>query len=135
MHFPWFRRRNYLSLEERETRRTTRSAGIRGILFVSGLVFLCFVAFVGLTLVLLPMLNLRTLEQERDQKLKELSAARKEEKRAQQICNAVENDPEFNEVMARDKGMAKPGEHVIKFPKAEPTPTSPATPITPPIRD
>lgn len=131
MQFPWFRRRKHLSLEERENRRTTRSDGIRGILFVSGMVFLCFVAFVGLTLVLLPMLDLRTLERERDRKMQELEEARKEEKRSGQICNALESDPEFNEVIARDKGLAKPGEKVIRFPQQPahtPTPAAPTTP-------
>ncbi len=131
MQFPWFRRRKHLSLEERENRRTTRSDGIRGILFVSGMVFLCFVAFVGLTLVLLPMLDLRTLERERDRKMQELEEARKEEKRSGQICNALESDPEFNEVIARDKGLAKPDEKVIRFPQQPaqtPTPAAPSTP-------
>lgn len=133
MQFPWFRRRGRLSLEERENRRTTRSAGIRVILLVFGMVFLCFVAFVGLTLVLLPMLDLSKLEQERDRKLQELAAAQKEEKRSRQICNALESDPEFNEVMARDKGLAKPGENVVKFPRQPATSPSPATPA--PRRD
>lgn len=131
MQFPWFRRRKHLSLEERENRRTTRSDGIRGILFVSGMVFLCFVAFVGLTLVLLPMLDLRTLERERDRKMQELEEARKEEKRSGQICNALESDPEFNEVIARDKGLAKPGEKVIRFPQQPAQTPTPAAPTTP----
>lgn len=134
MQFPWFRRRSHLSLEERENRRTIRSEGIRGILLVFGMVFLCFVAFVGLTLVLLPMLDLRSLEQERDRKLQELAAAKKEEKRSRQICNALESDPEFNEVMARDKGLAKPGENVVKFPRQPATSTTPSSP-PPPRRD
>ncbi len=131
MQFPWFRRRKHLSLEERENRRTTRSDGIRGILFVSGMVFLCFVAFVGLTLVLLPMLDLRTLERERDRKMQELEEARKEEKRSGQICNALESDPEFNEVIARDKGLAKPDEKVIRFPQQPAQTPTPAAPTTP----
>lgn len=131
MQFPWFRRRKHLSLEERENRRTTRSDGIRGILFVSGMVFLCFVAFVGLTLVLLPMLDLRTLERERDRKMQELEEARKEEKRSGQICNALESDPEFNEVIARDKGLAKPDEKVIRFPQQPAQTPTPAAPTAP----
>lgn len=131
MQFPWFRRRKHLSLEERENRRTTRSDGIRGILFVSGMVFLCFVAFVGLTLVLLPMLDLRTLERERDRKMQELEEAHKEEKRSGQICNALESDPEFNEVIARDKGLAKPDEKVIRFPQQPAQTPTPAAPTTP----
>ena len=131
MQFPWFRHRKHLSLEERENRRTTRSDGIRGILFVSGMVFLCFVAFVGLTLVLLPMLDLRTLERERDRKMQELEEARKEEKRSGQICNALESDPEFNEVIARDKGLAKPDEKVIRFPQQPAQTPTPAAPTTP----
>ena len=131
MNFPWFGRRSHLSLEEREKRRTTRSAGIRGILFVSGMVFLCFVAFVGLTLVLLPMLDLRTMERERDRKIQELEDARKEEKLTGQICDALESDPAFNEVVARDKGLAKPNEKVVRFPQQPTEAPAPAAPTTP----
>ena len=95
------------------------------------MVFLCFVAFVGLTLVLLPMLDLRTMERERDRKIQELEDARKEEKLTGQICDALESDPTFNEVVARDKGLAKPNEKVVRFPQQPTEAPTPAAPTTP----
>lgn len=121
--------RSGLSLDERERRRSSRSEGVRDILYVSGLILLFFVAFLGLTFVLLPMLDLRATEQERDRRLQELQATLAEEKRQRDICTALERDPEFNEVMARDKGLARPGETVIHIP-AKPTPAKPQNPTS-----
>lgn len=121
------------SLDERERRRSYRSEGVRDILFVSGLIMLCFVAFLGLTFVLLPMLDLRAAEQDRERARQELQAALEEEKRQRDIYTALERDPEFNEAMARDKGLARPGETVIRIPAKPALPTPPHP--TPEYRD
>lgn len=119
--------RAFHSLDAREQHRTTRSEGIRRLLFVSGVIMLCFVAFLGLTVVLLPMLDLRAAEQERDRRLMDLQATLAEEKRQRDICTALERDPEFNEAMARDKGLAHPDESVIHITPVKPN----AAPVKP----
>lgn len=125
--------RAYSSLDDLEKRRTKRSEGIRRILSVTGIILLCFVAFIGLTVALLPMLDLRAARQERDHRLQELQATLAEEKRQRDMCTALERDPEFNEAMARDKGLARPGETVIHIP-SKPTPAKPAA-TSPALRD
>lgn len=117
-----------LSLEEQEARRTTRSAGIRGILFVSGIIFLCFVAFLGLTLVLLPMLDCRAEERLLNLKRLQLKQKQEEEKTLYNRSIALEKDQEYNETVASDKGIGKPGMRYFQFPESpeqeqeEPTP-------------
>ncbi len=118
-----------LSLEEQEARRTTRSAGIRGILFVSGIVFLCFVAFLGLTLVLLPMLDCRSDERRLDVAQYKLKKKQEEEKTLSNICIALEKDQEFNETMAADKGIGKPGMRYFQFPEKPEKPQEDTTPV------
>ncbi len=125
--------RAYSSLDDIEKRRTKRSEGIRRILWVSGVILVCFVAFIGLTVALLPMLDLRAAQQERDHRLQELQATLAEEKRQRDICTALERDPEFNEAMARDKGLARPDETVIHIP-SKPAPAKPAA-TSPALRD
>lgn len=107
-----------LSLEEQEARRTTRSAGIRGILFVSGIIFLCFVAFLGLTLVLLPMLDCRAEERLLNLKRLQLKQKQEEEKTLYNRSIALEKDQEYNETVASDKGIGKPGMRYFQFPES-----------------
>lgn len=118
----WFRRNKvYYTLEEREQNRTTRSEGIRYILFVSGIVVLCFIAFLGLTVSLLPMLDYRAAEQERELRRQVRRETLAEEQRTANIKQGLIDDRELNEAMARDKGFARPGETVIHIsPNAKP---------------
>lgn len=109
-----FRRsKAYFTLEEREQSRSTRSEGIRYMLFVSGIVVLCFVAFLGLTVSLSPMLGNRAAVQERELRLRVLAETYEEEERTVKEKQALADDKQFNEAVARDKGFARPGEIII----------------------
>ena len=109
-----FRRsKAYFTLEEREQSRTTRSEGIRYMLFVSGIVVLCFVAFLGLTVSLLPMLGYRAAVQELELRLRVRAETYEELERTVKEKQALTDDKDYNEAVARDKGFARPGESII----------------------
>lgn len=115
MRIPFFPRR-HRTLEELESIRESRSQGIRRVLGVSGIIFLACVAFLVSLLVLPPLVELRALEQERDNAERQLIQAQAEEARQQSI-NSSMADPEFFEHQARDRGdLAKEGEIVIRRP-------------------
>ena len=83
------------------------------MLFVSGIVVLCFVAFLGLTVSLSPMLGNRAAVQERELRLRVLAETYEEEERTVKEKQALADDKQFNEAVARDKGFARPGEIII----------------------
>lgn len=129
MRIPFLLRR-HRTLEELESIRENRSQGIRRVLGVSGIIFLACVAFLVSMLVLPPLVELRALEQERDNAELQLNRAQAEEARQQSIYASMA-DPEFFEHQARDRGdLAKEGEIVVRRPAA------PAPPVkTPPRRE
>lgn len=108
------KRRSRPTLEEIEYIRQNRSQGIRRVLGVSGLIFLSLVAFIASMLVLPPLLELQTLEREREQVLLRLQRAQFEEQEAHNRYLWM-MDPEYFEQIARDRAnQAKPGETVIR---------------------
>ena len=118
MFLPFITRR-IPTLEEREFQRQSRSSGIRGMLKVAGIIFLVIVAFLASMLLLTPMLELHTLEQERDRAQHQLSRAKAVEQEAYNKFLWM-SDPEYFEQMARDRAnQAKAGEHIVRRPTAE----------------
>ena len=118
MFLPFITRR-IPTLEEREFQRQSRSSGIRGMLKVAGIIFLVIVAFLASMLLLTPMLELHTLEQERDRAQHQLSRAKAVEQEAYNKFLWM-SDPEYFEQMARDRAnQAMDGEHIIRRPTPE----------------
>ncbi|MBR3902808.1 MAG: septum formation initiator family protein [Akkermansia sp.] len=118
MFHPIFSRR-IPTLQELEQQRLDRSRGIRGMIRVAGIIVLVVVAFLSSMMLLTPVLELHTLEQEREHAQHELKRARAEEKEANNRYLWM-SDPEYFEQMARDRAnQAKAGEHVIRRPSAE----------------
>lgn len=114
-----FRTRRMPTLEELEEQRLHRSAGIRGMLKVAGIIVLVVVAFISSMLLLTPMLELHTLEQERDRALAQLERTRAIETEARNRFLWM-SDPEYFEQIARDRAnQAKAGEYIIRRPTAE----------------
>ena len=97
-----FTTRRIPTLEEREYQRQSRSSGIRGMLKVAGIIFLVLVAFLASMLLLTPMLELHTLEQERDRVMTQLQRAKAVEQEAYNKFLWM-SDPEYFEQMARDR--------------------------------
>ena len=118
MNLPFIRRR-IPTLEELEEIRTLRSRGIRGMIKVAGIIVLVVVAFLASMLLLTPMLELHTLEQERERAAHQLKRAKEVESEAYNRFLWM-SDPEYFEQLARDRAnQAKPGEHIIRRPSAE----------------
>ncbi len=118
MFHPIFSRR-IPTLQELEQQRLNRSRGIRGMLRVAGIIVLVVVAFLSSMMLLTPVLELHTLEQEREHVQHDLKRARADEKEANNRYLWM-SDPEYFEQMARDRAnQAKAGEHVIRRPTAE----------------
>ncbi len=118
MNLPFFSRR-IPTLEEIQLQRDIRSRGIRGMIKVTGVIFLVLVAVIASMLLLTPILELNTLEQERqraEQQLKRAKAIESEEYHKFLWMS----DPEYFEQVARDRAnQAKEGEVIIRRPTAE----------------
>ena len=107
------------TLEEIEAQRINRTRGISGMLKVAGIIVLVLVAFLSSMLLLTPLMELHSLEQEREQAQHQLLRARAVEAEAYN-CFLWMSDPEYFEQMARDRAnQAKAGEHIIRRPTAE----------------
>lgn len=118
MNLPFFNRR-IPTLVEIEEQRDNRSRGIRGMIKVTGVIFLVLVAVIASMLLLTPILELHTLEQERDRALVQLRKAKAVEAEASNKSLWM-SDPEYFEQIARDRAnQAKEGEHIIRRPTAE----------------
>lgn len=118
MQFPFISRR-IPTLEEIQEQRDIRSKGIHGMIKVAGIIFLVLVALIASMLLLNPILELHTLEQERDRAEQQLRRAKATEAEAYNKLLWM-SDPEYFEQMARDRAnQAKEGEHIIRRPTAE----------------
>ena len=118
MLHPLFKRR-IPTLEEIQEQRDKRSKGIHGMIKVGGIIFLVLVALIASMLLLTPILELHTLEQERDIAEQQLKRARAAETETYNKFLWM-SDPEYFEQMARDRAnQAKEGEHIIRRPTAE----------------
>ena len=118
MQHPLFKRR-IPTLEEIQEQRDKRSKGIHGMIKVGGVIFLVLVAIIASMLLLTPILELHTLEQERTMAEQQLNRARAAETEAYNKFLWM-SDPEYFEQMARDRAnQAKEGEHIIRRPTAE----------------
>ena len=74
--FDFFKLRRMPTLEEIERDRERRSRGIRSMLKVAGIIFLALVAFISSMLLLNPMLQLHSLEQEKVRAEQQLQKAK-----------------------------------------------------------
>lgn len=118
MQFPFISRR-IPTLEEIQEQRDIRSKGIHGMIKVAGIIFLVLVALIASMLLLNPILELHTLEQERARAEQQLRRAKATEAEAYNKLLWM-SDPEYFEQMARDRAnQAKEGEHIIRRPTAE----------------
>jgi hypothetical protein len=118
MQIPFFKRR-IPTLEELQELQDIRTKGIHGMLKVTGVIFLVLVALIASMLLLTPILELHTLEQERDRAVQLLERARNTETEAYNKLLWM-SDPEYFEQMARDRAnQAKEGEHIVRRPTAE----------------
>ena len=118
MYLPFFNRR-IPTLAEIEQQRALRSRGIRGMIKVTGVIFLALVAIIASMLLLTPILELHTLEQERDRAQDQLKSAQTTETEARNQFLWM-SDPEYYEQLARDRAnQAKEGEFIIRRPTAE----------------
>ena len=117
--FDFFKLRRMPTLEEIERDRERRSRGIRSMLKVAGIIFLALVAFISSMLLLNPMLQLHSLEQEKVRAEQQLLKARQVESEAYHRFLWMD-DPEYFEQIARDRAnQAKAGEHIVRRPTAE----------------
>ena len=117
--FDFFKLRRMPTLEEIERERERRSRGIRSMLKVAGIIFLALVAFISSMLLLNPMLQLHSLEQEKVRAEQQLLKARQVESEAYHRFLWMD-DPEYFEQIARDRAnQAKAGEHIVRRPTAE----------------
>ena len=117
--FDFFKLRRMPTLEEIERERERRSRGIRSMLKVAGIIFLALVAFISSMLLLNPMLQLHSLEQEKVRAEQQLLKARQVESEAYHRFLWMD-DPESFEQIARDRAnQAKAGEHIVRRPTAE----------------
>ena len=118
MFLPFFKNR-IPTLEEIEEQRLLRDRGIRGMIRVAGIIFLVLVAFLASMTLLTPLLELHTLEQERERAQAQLVRARQQETEAYNRFLWM-SDPEYFEQVARDRAnQAKTGEHIIRRPTAD----------------
>ena len=117
--FDFFKLRRMPTLEEIERERERRSRGIRSMLKVAGIIFLALVAFISSMLLLNPMLQLHSLEQEKVRAEQQLLKARQVESEAYHRFLWMD-DSEYFEQIARDRAnQAKAGEHIVRRPTAE----------------
>ena len=117
--FDFFKLRRMPTLEEIERDRERRSRGIRSMLKVAGIIFLALVAFISSMLLLNPMLQLHSLEQEKVRAEQQLQKAKLVEDEAYHRFLWMD-DPEYFEQIARDRAnQAKAGEHIVRRPTAE----------------
>ena len=117
--FDFFKLRRMPTLEELEREHERRSRGIRSMLKVAGIIFLALVAFISSMLLLNPMLQLHSLEQEKIRAEQQLLKARQVESEAYHRFLWMD-DPEYFEQIARDRAnQAKAGEHIVRRPTAE----------------
>ena len=117
--FDFFKLRRMPTLEEIERERERRSRGIRSMLKVAGIIFLALVAFISSMLLLNPMLQLHSLEQEKVRAEQQLLKAKQVESEAYHRFLWMD-DPEYFEQIARDRAnQAKAGEHIVRRPTAE----------------
>lgn len=117
--FDFFKLRRMPTLEEIARERERRSRGIRSMLKVAGVIFLALVAFISSMLLLNPMLQLHSLEQEKVRAEQQLLKARQVESEAYHRFLWMD-DPEYFEQIARDRAnQAKAGEHIVRRPTAE----------------
>ena len=117
--FDFFKLRRMPTLEEIERERERRSRGIRSMLKVAGIIFLALVAFISSMLLLNPMLQLHSLEQEKVRAEQQLQKAKLVEDEAYHRFLWMD-DPEYFEQIARDRAnQAKAGEHIVRRPTAE----------------
>ena len=117
--FDFFKLRRMPTREEIERERERRSRGIRSMLKVAGIIFLALVAFISSMLLLNPMLQLHSLEQEKVRAEQQLLKARQVESEAYHRFLWMD-DPEYFEQIARDRAnQAKAGEHIVRRPTAE----------------
>ena len=115
---PFFTRRTP-TLEEIEAQRINRTRGISGMLKVAGIIVLVLVAFLASMLLLTPLMELHSLEQEREQAQRQLVRAKAVEAEAYNRFLWM-SDPEYYEQLARDRAnQAKEGEFIIRRPTAE----------------
>ena len=118
MNLPFFSRR-IPTLEEIQHQRDIRSRGIRGMIKVTGVIFLVLVAVIASMLLLTPILELNTLEQERKRAEQQLARAKAIESEEYHKYLWM-SDPEYFEQVARDRAnQAKEGEVIIRRPTAE----------------
>ena len=118
MQLPFFTRR-IPTLEEIQEQRDIRAKGIHGMIKVTGVIILVLVAIIASMLLLTPILELHTLEQERDRAARQLERARAGEAEAYNKLLWM-SDPEYFEQIARDRAnQAKEGEFIIRRPTAE----------------
>ena len=118
MFLPFFKNR-IPTLEEIEEQRLLRDRGIRGMIRVAGIIFLVLVAFLASMTLLTPLLELHTLEQDRERAQAQLVRARQQETEAYNRFLWM-SDPEYFEQVARDRAnQAKTGEHIIRRPTAD----------------
>ncbi len=117
--FDFFKLRRMPTLEELEREHERRSRGIRSMLKVAGIIFLALVAFISSMLLLNPMLQLHSLEQEKVRAELQLKKAKLVENEAYHRFLWMD-DPEYFEQIARDRAnQAKAGEHIVRRPTAE----------------
>ena len=118
MLLPFFKNR-IPTLEEIEDQRIRRARGLRGMIKVAGIIFLVLVAFLASMTLLTPLLELHTLEQERERAQAQLVRARQQETEAYNRFLWM-SDPDYFEQVARDRAnQAKTGEHIIRRPTAD----------------
>lgn len=118
MQIPFLKRR-IPTLNELQEQQDIRIKGIYGMLKVSGIIFLVLVSLIASMLLLTPILELHTLEQEKARAERLLQQAKNTETEAYNKLLWM-SDPEYFEQMARDRAnQAKEGERIIRRPTAE----------------
>lgn len=110
------RRRNRYTLDELALRREKRAEVVKSSLPLFAMVLLlCMVALLSL-LCLRPWRELREVEQERSLVQDKLNRAQQDLERSKQEYMWMVKDPEYFEIIARDKNnLALPEERIIRF--------------------
>lgn len=111
-----WKRRNRYTLDELAIRRQKRAEVVRSSLPLFATVLLiCLVVLLSL-LCMKPWRELHELEQKQAMVLEDLERAQKDQTRAKQEYMWMIKDPEYFEIIARDKNnLALPDEQVIRF--------------------
>lgn len=115
MFFPR-KRRNRYTLDELALRREKRAEVVRSSLPLFAMVLLlCLLALLSL-LCLKPLRELRDMEHERDLMKAKVDKARRDLERAEQEHFWMIKDPEYFEMISRDKNnLSLPDEKVIRI--------------------